>query len=450
MILSMVQSGSERLERCIRPMRNVSGRLSNSPLALNTLWMLVGNGTRVAIQAVYFVLIARILGPEDLGAFVGVVSLVGVLAPFAGLGSGNILVRNTSRDPGSFRACWGRGLVITAASAFLLTAAVLRLSSVLLPGSIPLAMVASVALADLLFTRVLDLGGQAFMAFQRLRRTAQLQVLLSLARLTAAISLGVTVPAATATTWAGLYLISSALSGTTAVVLVSRELGRPVFAWSRLTAELAEGASFSVGYSAHAIYNNLDKTLLARLATLDAAGSYGAAYRVIDVAFAPVISLLSSTYARFFQHGAGGIGGGVRLARRMLALAAPYGLAAGLILCLAAPSLSAVMGRRYDGVAEAVRWLSLLPALRSLHYLAADALTGAGFQLLRSAMQVVVASLNVVLNLWLIPLYSWRGAAWASLASDGLLALSLWVIVWLVLRGTAGRPAVTAGEGGEG
>jgi O-antigen/teichoic acid export membrane protein len=68
----------------------------------------------------------------------------------------------------------------------------------------------------------------------------------------------------------------------------------------------------------------------------------------------------------------------------------------------------------------------LLPLLKTCHYFVADAITGAGRQGLRTLVQVVVALLNVFINLWIIPAYSWRGAAWSSLASDGLLALSLW------------------------
>jgi len=39
-----------------------------------------------------------------------------------------------------------------------------------------------------------------------------------------------------------------------------------------------------------------------------------------------------------------------------------------------------------------------------------------------------IAVFNVFLNLWIIPAYGWRGAAWSSLASDGLLAAILWLI----------------------
>ncbi len=64
-----------------------------------------------------------------------------------------------------------------------------------------------------------------------------------------------------------------------------------------------------------------------------------------------------------------------------------------------------------------------------MHYFAADTHTRAGFQGLRSAVQIIVAVFNVLINFWLIPLYSWKGAAWSSLASDGLLMVSLWLIV---------------------
>ncbi len=55
------------------------------------------------------------------------------------------------------------------------------------------------------------------------------------------------------------------------------------------------------------------------------------------------------------------------------------------------------------------------------------ALTGAGYQGLRTLAQVGVAAFNILINLWIIPAYGWRGAAWSSIASDGLLALSFWL-----------------------
>ena len=42
---------------------------------------------------------------------------------------------------------------------------------------------------------------------------------------------------------------------------------------------------------------------------------------------------------------------------------------------------------------------------------------------------MIAAGANVALNLVLIPRYSWRGAAWASLATDGMLGVFLWSVI---------------------
>ena len=47
---------------------------------------MLGNGLKLVIQAVYFVIIARSLGPEQYGAFVAVVAIAAILSPFCGFG----------------------------------------------------------------------------------------------------------------------------------------------------------------------------------------------------------------------------------------------------------------------------------------------------------------------------------------------------------------------------
>ncbi len=74
--------------------------------------------------------------------------------------------------------------------------------------------------------------------------------------------------------------------------------------------------------------------------------------------------------------------------------------------------------------------------LKATHYFLADSLTGAGHQGLRSGIQAGVALFNVVINLWLIPRYSWMGAAWSSIASDTLLAISVGTAVYVLSRST--------------
>ena len=408
--------------------------LTQSKLARNTLSLMVGGGIRLFLQAGYFILIARSLGAAQYGAFVGAVALIAVLAPFSTLGAGNILIKDVARDKETFQESWGNALWVTALSGSVLMIVVLLFSRVILSDKAPITLVLLVGLSDLLLARVADLAGQAFQAFEMLSKTARIAIVLAAARAGAALLLAVTVRHPDATSWALLYCLSSALAGAYATASACHRLGYPKLAGRRVKPEFLEGFYFSVSLSSQTIYNNIDKTMLVRLATLPAAGIYATAYRLIDLAFQPISSLLYSAYARFFQHGTAGIAGSTRFAKRLLPFAVGYGVLTAAFLLLTAPLLPFVLGKDFAPSVEALRWLSPIVLLRAIHYFLADSLTGAGFQGLRSGVQALIAGLNVGLNLWLIPTYSWRGAAWASLASDGLLLVGLWLVVATLIK----------------
>ncbi len=105
-----------------------------SGLVRNTMWMFLGQGLRLVIQALYFIEIARSLGAANYGAFIGVVALVGIAFPFGALGSGNLLVKNVARDRNHFPAYWGRALAVTATSSSVLYIVLLIVSHLALPG----------------------------------------------------------------------------------------------------------------------------------------------------------------------------------------------------------------------------------------------------------------------------------------------------------------------------
>jgi O-antigen/teichoic acid export membrane protein len=215
-----------------------------------------------------------------------------------------------------------------------------------------------------------------------------------------------------------------------AVLLVNRELGKPHVVVAHLRRELHEGALFSLSISAQGANADLDKALLARLGTLEATGAYGAAYRLMDVAFLPVRSVLMAAYSRFFQHGAQGVGASARYGRRLLTLGIGYGVLTAAALYAVAPLLPTILGRDYQDAVGAIRWLAVVPLLKAVHYFGADALTGAGYQGTRTLVLLLIAGSNFLLNLWLIPLYSWRGAAIATIVSDAMLGVLVWTTLW--------------------
>jgi len=401
-------------------------------LRQNTVYMLLAQVARLVVQASYFLLIARSLGPAQYGAFVAAAAAVAVAYPFVGNGSGNLMVKHVARDRHRLPECLGNALFMTLASGLLLSVVVVPACLLVLPPAIPMSVVLLVAASDLVVYRFVDVACLAFQSVDRLNWTASLNVFASLIRL-GGIAAVVLLYRPTVTAWCVAYLVTAAICALVATDLVMSRLVRPAFSGlNRIRGELREGFWLSTSLSAQTIYNDVDKTMLARLATLDAAGIYAAAYRLIDIAFLPVRSLLSAAYPSFFRHGEHGIAGSISFARRLVPRPLLYSAAAAAGMILAAPLGPHILGAEYLRTTEALRWLSLLPLLKTCHYFAADALTGAGHQALRTLAQLVIAVLNVVINLWLIPRYSWRGAAWSSLASDGLLAAALWSCVLLL------------------
>jgi O-antigen/teichoic acid export membrane protein len=399
------------------------------PELRQTLWMLSSHGMRLVLQGVYFITVTQALGPKEYGAFIGAAAFVDIVAPFSTLGAGNLLVKNVSRDRACFSTYWGNGLWLMIVSASLLIVGLEIVGHWVLPNTISPWLLLFAAMTNLLGGRALDLTANAYQSVQRIQRTAQFTLLPHIIRVAAALLMVALIPHPTGTDWALVSLISIGSAGVLAILCVNYELGKPELALQQLKGEVREGSYFAVGYSAQTVYNDIDKTMLARLSTLEATGMYAAAYRLIDMAFVPLKSILTVAYAKFFKQGASGIRGSIKVAQRLLPIMAGYGLVAGLGLLFCAPIVPLLLGEKYAASVQVLKWLAPLVFLKGLHYIAADALSGADLQFQRSVVQIGIAVMNVLLNLWLIPRFSWHGAVISTLISDGMLMVVLWSLV---------------------
>jgi O-antigen/teichoic acid export membrane protein len=391
-------------------------------LAGDSAWMLGAQIVRTAGQAAYFILVARALGAHEFGILVATLAITAIAVPFAGWGGSNLMIMQTTRNRPSFALAFGTSLLMICVAGLGLVV-LTSTASVLLVTAIPVKLAVQIALADLIFARIAETCSQAYQGFGRLAMSARLGTVPSLLRLAAAGGFAWS-GGASALAWSGWYLGASALAATIALIHVLTRLGRPILSARAAARQWRQGFLFAVGASSASIYNDLDKTMVAALSTVRAAGVYGAASRVVATAFTPILSVFTATYYRFFAAGAQGIDGTIALARSLAASLLGLGVAAAAVLWVAAPLVPRVLGSDFASAEAAIRWLALVPLLQTIFYLAGDVLTGAGYQGLRSGIQLGAAGLNIGLNLYLIPAYSWRGAAVATLATDAVLGLA--------------------------
>jgi O-antigen/teichoic acid export membrane protein len=396
----------------------------------DSITLILGYLLRIGLQGAYFVVVARSLGVENYGAFSAALALCSLLVPFSSLGAGDLLIKHVRRDSRLAGSQWKSAACVTGASGSFLALSFVLVGHWLAPDSVSWVALLCLGLSDLILARLIEVATQGYLAVGEARKAAALPLWLMGMRLAAAAVLAAGSWHSSPTTWAALYL-----AGTAPVALVTlhrttkRMRSSSGVVQRRFRSEWREGIYFSVSVSAQGVYNDIDKAMLGRLSTLEATGIYTAAYRIVDVAFAPLRGLLAAAYPRFFDHQDAGIVATLGFTRRLARPAVALAIVSSAALLLGAGLVPVVLGSEYREAVPALRALSVLPLLKAVHYLAADTLTGAGFQRARTVVQICVAMFNVGANLLLLPVWSWKGAVATSLATDALLGIALWALV---------------------
>jgi len=414
----------------------------SSQIVRNASWMLSGHGLQLLGRVGYFIIIAHALGPTGYGSFVACSALIGMMSPFASCGTGHVMIKYVARDRSVLPAYLGNALLVTMALASVLTVFALMLRPHVLPESSTSAMLIAVAISDLFGMEMNSICLQAFLALEQGQRFSQLMAFSTAVRFVAAIIL--VAIGSTATHWAYLYAASAVIATSAGIVAVSRCCAPPRFQLNLFVPSVREGFHFATSLASQSVYNDIDKTMLARLSTVEAAAIYAAAYRFIEAAILPIRSVANAAYPEFFRLGVQGVTSGFGFARRILRRSILYGLGLAVVLFAAAGFVPMVLGRAYQESATALRWLCLLPVIKCVHIFLSDTLTGSNYQWQTSSAQIAVAVFNVAINFWLIVAFSWRGAAWSSLATDGLLVVLLYMIIQWHLRRERGLSGVSS------
>lgn len=413
-------------------------RLRSSGLARNAAWMLTGQGLNLLLRAGYFILLARLLGVREYGVFAGAFAFVSLATPYSGLGSGLLFLRYVSADARNFSTYWGNILLATLGSGLSLALLLYWIAPRLLnPASASVVLL--VAIGECVFQQLVFSAGQVFQAFEELRMTAMFGLLTSALRLLAVAIMARLLHHATAWQWALWSLAASVLAAVTGAAVIASRFGRPAFIPRLFFSRLGEGFNFSFASSTQSVYNDIDKTMLSHYGMNVANGIYTMAYRLVDIATIPIAALDSAVLPRFFRHGAEDAQTVTGLSTRLARRASLIGILMAMAMFVAAPLIPHVVGEGFRDSVMALRWLCLIPAFRGMHQLTGSAITGMGFQRYRTATQFSAAVLNFGLNLWFIPHFGWRGAAWTSLATDGSLGVANWIIArrlptWIAKR----------------
>ena len=399
------------------------------PVAKNVSWFILGHLVRILLQFGYLVLSARFLGPEGYGAFASVIAVMAAVAPLSGWGQSDLVVKRLATSSENFALYLGRAINIVFITGGILAALTCVLAWLWFGDAIPIKVVFLVAMADLIFARILDIAFGVFKGIERLGKAASLFIILSGARLAIALVIIYLIDNPSLSDWVYSYIIGSVLAAIFSIFIVGRAICWPCLNMKNLRSDISHGKAFAIALAAQRFNNNLDKIILPRLGGMEIMGAYSAAFRILESSIIPVAAIQNATYARFFRHGKTGLGGARDYARRILPIGVGYALVVGAVIYYFAPVVVFILGDQFKLSADILRWFSILPLLYVINLSAANVLVAGGMQHVRSVAQSGIVVINLGLLLLLIPKLSWVGAVIAVVTSECLMGIAMWFYI---------------------
>ncbi|MDQ3980841.1 MAG: flippase [Actinomycetota bacterium] len=419
-------------------------------------------GARYAVAALGWlgtIIMVRRLSVAEFGRFTFVFSLIGMIAVFTELGLGRMAIKglvDEGRDKASFagtlvalRSCLGL-VVYALAVAFVVVARYPAevVSATLVAGIVLLLATPSHAI-EAVFHVHLRMGTVALSSV--VGQLAQLGLITAIA----VGGRGSVVLFAVPPVVCELLILAWRL-----VTVRKLQPIRLNVDWAEWRALLREAAPLAAGAVMVSFSYRVDSVMLSKLDTFTAVGVYGVAYKFVDIVhylpsalMPPLLAVLVRAWpddARAFAD---------TFRRAFTALALVGTLVAVEFAVFARPVISLLYGSEYAEGAHAARMVVGAECVAAFTSLALTALVAMGRNRLYPIAAVVGLVVNIALNLWLIPNHSYEGAAAATLVTNALIVVVMWLplsrldavrplpLQSLVLAAGGGAIAITVATG---
>ena len=336
-------------------------------------WALVAEGAQLVFGLASFSLLALWMDVDQFGIYAAAVAYSTLAMTLGYLGSQQILMLDVAAGV-SFPTVWKRTLSVVLIGSFTATALLVAGQPLILAGAGRWAF-GAIVLAQTAVFGVIDFGVIAAQAHRDLRTAAVIRCVSGVLRL---LSVGVfgLLGGSTFDEWAPLALLGWAVAALVVLDIVRRRYGAPFSVGRTSSKELARGRPFVFAASSQSVLDAADRPMLVAYGFEADAGRYATAYRFASLASLPLLALVRSTDADFYEDGAAGPDRAVNRARKMAPIAAAYGVLVAIVLFVGAPLIPAVLGDDYSESTQIIRALSVLPLIRGLQIFFANALTG--------------------------------------------------------------------------
>lgn len=403
-----------------KPIETISHRFSPKlrKIAANTSWLFADRILRMGVGLVVGVWVARYLGTQQFGLFNYATAFVALLSPFANLGLDNIVIREIVRGSSDKDEILGTTFFLKLAGGIVSVVLAIISISLLRSGEQLTGWLVSILSAGVIFQAfdTIDLQFQAQVQSKYTVIAKNLAfIIITFVKITL---IQVNAPLI-AFAWAGL--IESGL-GAVGLAINYRVQGYSLWVWrwslTRAIALLKESWALMLSGLTIMIYMRIDQLMLGQMIDDRAVGLYSAATRISEVWYFIPTAIASSVFPTIIE--AKGISESLYYQRlkQLMQLMVFMSTAIAIPMTFLSKTLVlALFGQEYTAASSILAihvWASLFVfmGVATSPWFVTEGLTKLSMQ--RTLIGAVV---NVLLNLVLIPIYSGKGAAIATVIS---------------------------------
>lgn len=393
----------------------------------NTKWALINKVMQIAMQTLIFVLLVKLLSTQEFGIYSTVIAINLLVIHFVNPGITNIVTMQTARNHSNMNEIFSVALFTTWIYTLIFT---LLISSIFLYfySAKYLIVFIFITVTEIGVNRYLDIYYSYLMGQEEIKKISFLQTIyITFKLIIILIFFLFEFSSNVLVSIVFTNLIFSILFLYVIVKLVNIKLTTLNF--NLLKKNFKLGIHFAIGITSKNISTNADKIMLSKMISYDATAIYTLANRVVQLAVLPLQALMMSTYASFFKYGENGISENVNFLKKISFYPLVFSIILGILIWNMAFLVTYIFGEIYNESIIIIKAFAFVPVLLTFNNLIADALTGAGFQYLRSLAQILTAIINIMMNFILILHIGILGAAIATLFSEVVLAFTLLGII---------------------
>jgi O-antigen/teichoic acid export membrane protein len=398
----------------------------------NTVALLL---SRLAISVMGWagtVLIARLLSPTDWGVFAFVFGLLGMMSIVTDLGVGRIVLARLLDTDGDEADVFASSFVALRA-ALGLVGYVLAIAYVVLMGYSG-DVIQATALAGLVVVIATPSNALSVLYQSRLKMVtvatseaaAQLfQLILTVVAATTHPGLLIFIlPAIANEIFSGVWKLIGVHRGQVDTRITRRTRFR---LWREM---LVEAIPLSIGLAMMTLLSRVDVLMLGKLDEFESVGLYSVAYKFADVMSYAVVAILTPV-ATLLVAAWPLMPDDFRNRVRSASVAVTVLSAIGVVVMWASGHeiVSLLYGARFGESANAAWMLLVGGCFAALSQVILVALISAGHQRVYPWVACGALGLNVGLNIYMIPHFSYNGAAGATLITEVLMFVAMWILV---------------------